>query len=167
MESIKTHTLFSLFALILVVGCSTAQLRNKQRMSLEEQLKAMHLIQQSHVNSNIPPSEYFHNYLRRDLTSYFSKQFNKTIFVDYKILRNKPTQIGIGWPKYYLWAEIKDSGTIVSEGAVQVAAMDKVKFEVFQFIAAEEINKSSKKLNRYFPSVLHDEIRQFSNLDQE
>ncbi len=149
--------IFVLFSL----GCSSDQPENKNT-----QAEVMNLIQKSHIEANVLPTDLFDSCMQRDLSSYFSKEFNGNVTVDYQMLRDSPTQAGLSWPKYYVWVIIKKQGIIKGKGAARVAAINKERFEVFQFISAEDIENNSTQLNEYFPQSLHGKIKQLSQRDK-
>jgi len=117
-------------------------------------------IQQSHLIANLPNTfEEFENILARDLTKYFSNKFKTNVIVEYKLLRNGPTQSGVSYPKFYAWVVIKSSGKMISSGAVRVAVIDKVRVEVTDYISQSEIEKNPISIETVFPQVLCNDIR--------
>jgi hypothetical protein len=111
-------------------------------------------IANSHINANVPASDQFSNLLARDLQSHFQAPR-----VDYELLRQGPTQTGISYPKYYLWVKIRNSsGGLAAEGAVRVAAIDQVRFEVTHFLPAQEIRETPTTVERVFPRPLVESI---------
>lgn len=105
-------------------------------------------IQRSHIEGNVPPPEQFDATLRRDLSSYFSTQT-----VSYELLREGPTQSGVSYPKYYLWVKAtRQNETVV--GAVRVAAIDKARFEVTDFLPSERIRSDPNQVQQIFPALL-------------
>lgn len=54
--------------------------------------------------------------------------------MDYELLRNGPTQSGVAYPKFYLWLRATNTEKTVIEGAVRVAAIEKKRFDVTNFI---------------------------------
>lgn len=111
-------------------------------------------IASSHIEANVPTSGQFSSLLVRDLQSYFQAPR-----VDYELLRQGPTQTGISYPKYYIWVKVRNSfGGLVSEGAVRVAAIDQVRFEVTNFLAAQEIRADPTTVQQVFPRPLVESI---------
>ena len=112
-------------------------------------------IQRSHIDGNVPPPEVFNKLLKRDLLTFFKKDIGDTVKnVKFKLLRNGPTQSGVAYPKYYLWAVVKNKTKVITKGAVRVAAIEKTHFEITHFISEEEIHKNPDRLKLIFPSVL-------------
>src|SRR4051794_8753623 len=70
----------------------------------------------SHIEGNVPKPEHFHQYLGRDLRTYFCAD-RPQCSVRYELLRNGPTQSGVSYPKFYLWVTITERGRMKS-GAV-------------------------------------------------
>jgi hypothetical protein len=116
---------------------------------------AMQAIAQSHIEANVPDASSFDSLLRRDLAAFFHAiDPSSPSKVDYKLLRNGPTQTGVSYPKFYLWATAKNGSGIVHEGAVRVAAVEKTRFEVTRFISKAEILKAPQELQSVFPAPL-------------
>ena len=107
----------------------------------------------SHIQANVPKGKSFQEYLKRDLTSYFCKAY-KDCRVEFEFLRNRPTQTGIAYPKYYLWTKAFSGNKLISEGAVRVAAIDQKHFDVTNFLAADEIAASPAQVEQIFPAAL-------------
>jgi hypothetical protein len=74
--------------------------------------------------------------------------------VELNPLRNGPTQSGVAYPKYYLWAVVRNKTKIITKGAVRVATIEKTHFEITHFVSEEEIQKNPGRLKSIFPSVL-------------
>ncbi len=111
-------------------------------------------IANSHVEANAPSSSQFPILLARDLQSYFQAPR-----VDFELLRQGPTQSGVSYPKYYLWVKVRNSsGGLASEGAVRVAAIDQVRFEVTNFLSAQEIRATPAAIEQVFPRPLIESI---------
>ena len=117
-------------------------------------------IQQSHIDGNLPATfEAFNKILERDLTKYFSGILNSDINIKYELLRRRPTQSGLAYPKFYAWVTILSSGKVVEAGAVRVAAIDKTRIDVTNFISQRDIVKHPKSIDTVFPAALCDDIR--------
>ena len=111
-------------------------------------------IADSHIKANVPACGQFSNLLARDLQSYF-----QAASVDYELLRQGPTQTGISYPKYYLWVKVRNSsGGLSSEGAVRVAAIDQARFEVTNFLPAQDIRAKPTAVEQIFPRPLVESI---------
>lgn len=111
-------------------------------------------IANSHVAENVPASSQFSSLLARDLQSYFQAPR-----VDFEPLRQGPTQSGASYPKYYLWVQVRDSsGGLTSEGAVRVAAIGQVRFEVTDFLSAQKIRTTPTAAEQVFPRPLIEKI---------
>lgn len=116
------------------------------------------VVQDSHIEGNVPAADVFEDYLARDLSGYFSDQYD----IRYKHLREGPTQIGVAAPKYYLWVVLVKESKIEKEGAVKLAAVGKQKFEVTHFVSKDEIKLSPDRLNLIFPRLLIDRITELA-----
>jgi len=112
-------------------------------------------IQRSYIEGNVPPPEVFNKLLKRDLLIFFKKDKGNAVKeVKFKLLRDGPTQSGVSYPKYYLWAVVKNETKIITKGAVRVAAIEKTHFEVTHFVSVDEIQKNPDRLHLIFPRVL-------------
>ena len=117
-------------------------------------------IQQSHIEANLPETfEEFQMILERDLKSYFSEKFGSAVIVKYDLLRRAATQSGVAYPKFYVWISIHNSEIIIDSGAVRVAAIEKVRIEVTDFVSQKEILKNPKSIESIFPRALCGNIR--------
>ncbi len=65
-----------------------------------------YLVSLSHVEANVPPQKEFDEILARDLQAYFQDLKGKQVGVQYEFLRRGPTQVGVAYPKFYLWVKI-------------------------------------------------------------
>ena len=115
---------------------------------------------QSHIDGNIPSKEDFDVFLRRDLASYFSSD-GENIKVEYELLRNKPTQVGIAFPKYYAWVEIYSGEVLLKEGAVRISAINKEEFGINDFISKQEILEDDEILTKLFPTDVCEKIKSY------
>src|SRR5262249_44835066 len=119
--------LLFLLCCALAVGCRSQNVMND--------------IAQSHIEANVPKGKSFDEYLKRDLKTYFCGEAIDCR-VEYELLRDEPTQTGIAYPKYYLWAKCFKGNTITAEGAVRVAAVEQKKFDITNFLSREQISTS-------------------------
>lgn len=117
-------------------------------------------VQQSHIKGNLPETfEEFQFILERDLESYFSTKYGKPVTVKYELLRRSATQSGVAYPKFYAWIDIYNSENRINSGAVRVAAIEKVRIKVTNFISRKDIIKNPKSIESIFPMALCDGIR--------
>jgi len=121
-------------------------------------------ISQSHIEGNTPPEDVFGTYLTRDLHTYFARIYGDEISVTYELLRDEPTQVGVGAPKYYLWVDV-DSATStdrLTAGAVVVGANAQESFTVVTYLSKQEMSADESRIVKNFPSPLVPEIKQRS-----
>lgn len=111
-------------------------------------------IPRSHVRGNVPSAEQFDGLLRRDLNAYFAKADSTPVQVEYELLRRAPTQVGIAYPKYYAWVRVLEADGDSTQGAVRMAAIDRVRFEVFDFMSSAEILADTARARQTFPRAL-------------
>jgi hypothetical protein len=93
----------------------------------------------------------------KDLKCYFISQGFPDAVVTYDFLRVGPTQSDVSYPKYYLWVQVRSKRGDVS-GAVRVEAIDKMRFEVTNFISKAEILKDPDVVGTVFPALLIEPI---------
>ena len=120
--------------------------------------QAMQDVRSSHVDANVPDSADFERFLRRDLADYFAKARKRNVSVEYEPLRRGPTQSGDAYPKFYLWVTIGGGKSPQDRGAVRVAAIDKKRFEVTDFVSEEAVLSDPQGIYRIFPGVVCETI---------
>jgi hypothetical protein len=117
-------------------------------------------VSESHVTANVPSKDDFRTFLVRDLTTYFQHHtYGNGITVDYELLRDEPTQVGVAYPKYYVWATITMPDKSIVEGAARVAAVAKREFHILAFFTRSEIITDPTELAQCFPKALLEKIR--------
>ena len=141
--------LFTAVSLLLVAGVVTA-CAQPQGESIAE----------SHIRANVPDEKDFAKFLKRDLEQYFKDTVKKTVTVEYELLRNGPTQSGIAYPKFYTWVTVRDGKTVIDQGAVRVAAVEKKHFDVTDFVSEADIKDAPMVLDLIFPKPVADKIRE-------
>ncbi len=120
-------------------------------------------IPESHIEGNVPDEKVFHEYLVRDLTTYFMKRYNQDISVSAQLLSNNIDQAGLGVPKFYAWVVITDSlgNEVIDEGVVRVGANAKENFTVMAYFSVESIKQDQNILRKAtFPSDVMIKIKQ-------
>lgn len=115
-------------------------------------------IAQSHIDANVPAAADFDEFLKRDLLAYFSPEGDKDTAVEYQLFRKEPTQTGIAYPKFYAWILIKRKNVGVKEGAVRLAAIEKKKFAITDFLSRENAIKDPEAAYGIFPRAVADMI---------
>src|SRR5437588_4726831 len=136
--------------LLLIVGGIVVALEQPQGESIAE----------SHIRANVPDEKEFAKFLKRDLEQYFKDTVTKTVTVEYELLRNGPTQSGIAYPKFYTWVTVRDGKTVIDQGAVRVAAVEKKHFDVTDFVSEADIKDAPMVLDLIFPKPVADKIRE-------
>ena len=112
-------------------------------------------IQQSHIEGNVPDEGKFSQLLTRDLLLYFkANDAPKATAVEYRLLRDEPTQSGVSYPKYYAWVQVWAGGERVAEGAVRLAAIGRTRFEITDFVAKARAKNNTTQLESVFPRAL-------------
>src|SRR5689334_6132614 len=116
--------------------------------SVASLLIACNPIQESHIRDNVPDAADFDRFLQRDLRAYFSGAS-----VKFDLLRRAPTQSGVAYPKFYAWVRAVASGAPPVEGAVRLAAEDREKFVITDFLSAQEIRANPGQVYAIFPAA--------------
>lgn len=118
------------------------------------------LLQQSRIDGNVPARANFDQFLVRDLDAYFSEMFKTPVKVKYRLLRHGPTQSGVSDPKFYAWVNITDGQKLDEAGAVRLAAIERERFDITDFVSAKEIRRDPDAINKIFPTALCSAIRE-------
>jgi hypothetical protein len=108
----------------------------------------------SHIAANVPAPEDFDRLLRRDLSAFFSARAHQSVEVQYRLLRDGPTQTGIAYPKYYAWVQVVAGSAVVDEGAVRLAAVERKRFDVTDYVSAANVRSDPKSVESAFPRAL-------------
>ncbi|MDP9048107.1 MAG: hypothetical protein M3N14_08210 [Bacteroidota bacterium] len=144
--------------LLLYFTLTLVFLENCKSQSTHIEQKTTSALQKSYIEENVPDNKTFDGVLKRDLTSYFSPIY-KDATVQSELLRQGATQSGVAYPKFYLWIKIYQHEKLVNQGAVRVAAIEKKKFEVTDFVSILEITNSSKDIYSIFPAMVCEKIK--------
>jgi hypothetical protein len=112
----------------------------------------------SHIEANVPNKEDFHYFLKRDLKTYFDSYEHQNVNIKYQLLRSSPTQSGVAFPKYYAWVQLLKNKQILDQGAVRLAAINKTRFEVTNFLNKKQILQDGKIVGKVFPAALCPDI---------
>ncbi len=117
-------------------------------------------VAQSHIDANVPDTKSFDTLMKRDLGAYFEKTLKTPdkVRVEYQLLRDGPTQTGISYPKFYVWATVFSGARNLTEGAVRVAAVDRTQFTVTDFLSKDQIVAEPEKIKSVFPPALNEKI---------
>jgi hypothetical protein len=122
--------------------------------------QAMQDVQRSQLDANIPDSADFATFLRRDLNAYFAKARRKSVAVEYEPLRHGATQSGVAYPKFYVWIRIAGGKSAQDRGAAKVAAIEKKRFEVVDFLSEEAVRSDPSAIHKVFPADVCDKINE-------
>lgn len=139
-------------SIFLFTGCVHTPVQN------EEAVHPFQTIRQSHIDANVPEQEKFNEILTRDLHVYFMERLGENISVSYELLREGPSQNGVAYPKYYAFVVIKKNDKTVERGAVRLAAIEKTKFEVTDYLTDKEIQKNPQSIYTVFPKSVCENI---------
>jgi hypothetical protein len=127
-------------------------------------------IARSHVEGNVPAEEAeFDRLLTLGLRDFFVSHLNRSdIEVKSRLLRKGATQSGVASPKFYAWISVTDNaGQVLTTGAARIAAMDRSRFDVTDFLDAKSIVSHPSAIARIFPKVLVGKIIHEANVSVE
>jgi len=147
----KFKYLLTIFFMFIFYACYAQNQQDSAQQRMFED------IQKSHLDANIPDQFQFDSLLKRDLEKYFSKK-SKPVVVKWEFLREVATQSGVAYPKYYLWTKVYTEDKLSKEGAVRVAAIDKIRFDITDFVSIKEIKNHSQDIYAIFPSAVCEKI---------
>lgn len=111
-------------------------------------------IANSHIRANVPDAKDFDALFRRDVAVFFANRTGKAVRVEYRLLRNQPTQSGVAFPKYYAWVNVFLGDSLLEQGAVRLAAESRERFEVLNYLEASEIRANPGEAASIFPASL-------------
>ena len=146
---------FALAALLLGAAPACGQ-----SVSQTEAERAIADIQASHIRENVPDAPAFAGLLERDLNAHFASLGVSNVTTRVELLRQGATQSGLSYPKFYLWVQVFSGRELVNAGAVRAAAVQKVRFEISDFLSAQEINEDPESVGSIFPAALVGSIRE-------
>lgn len=96
--------------------------------------------------------------LIQELETYLEPDFGEDLVVEYDLLRDVPTQVGVALPKYYVWLTARQGTTVVVAGAARIAAEGEDRFSVLNFVPQSAIADDPEQLTRIFPAALIPDI---------
>lgn len=132
-------------------------------LAISSTVRAQSALQTSHIEANVPEARQFNAFLRRDLLAYFKANGKESATkVELKLLRDAPTQSGVAYPKYYAWVEVFSDDCSLQKGAVRTAAINKVRFEVADFVTIEQLRADDGTVEQVFPAALVPGIKQLA-----
>jgi len=111
-------------------------------------------VSRSHIEANVPPASEFDANLAQALRAWFTQREGTPATVRFELLRRGATQSGVAFPKYYAWVEVQTAFGPVLRGAVRVAAVEGNRFEVLQYLSADEIRATPAAVQSVFPVAL-------------
>lgn len=144
----------------ILLAASTAWAGEQQQPSTAEMEGMIAKLHASHIAANVPPDAAFMKLLRRDVAAYLSANHLPSKSVSIEPLRKGATQSGVSFPKYYIWVRAGDDKGRRVEGAMRVAAIDRLRFEVTDFTQVDAIRSDPASLASIYPAVLIPSIRQ-------
>jgi hypothetical protein len=156
------RSLIAPLALLVVASTSWAA---EQQPSTADMERMMAELQASHITANVPPDDSFMTLLQRDVRAYLVANRLPSKSVEIELLRKGATQSGVSYPKYYFWMRAVDGARHHIAGAMRVAAIDRVRFDVTDFTPAASIRSDPTSLASIYPAVLIPAIRQHATAD--
>ena len=156
----------SFFMFLILAGCSNQDNQNipiTKTNSTEynqEVQQVMEDIRNSHIEGNVLSEDNFVEFLKRDLKEHFKNKYSNDITVEFELLRDKPTQSGVAYPKYYAWIIIYSGDKEIEQGAVRLAAINEEYFDITDFISRDQIKKDTDQIYSVFPAPVCDKIKE-------
>jgi len=98
--------------------------------------------------------------LERGARPYFTPLYGKDISLQLELLREAPTQSGLAYPKYYVWARVLKSDQLLSEGAMRLAVIETNQPKVTDYLTKQEIISNPARLDAIFSSALIPKIKE-------
>jgi hypothetical protein len=115
------------------------------------------LISIGHIEANAPDEAHFDALLTSSLETYCRDMAGgKPVTVRYAMLRDGPTQAGLGFPKYYVWVEVFDGPSRIVQGAAKAVGIDRQTLEITDFFSEATIANLPLSLYRTFPKAVAD-----------
>lgn len=145
--------------LALLVFASAGEAR-EQRSSAADMERMMVELQGKHIAANVPPDAAFMPLLQRDVRAYLVTKKLPSKSLEIEPLRKGATQSGVSYPKYYVWIRAADNAGHRIAGAMRVAAVNRVRFDVTDFTSAASIRSDPASLASIYPAPLIPVIRQ-------
>lgn len=156
---------FSTLFLVALLSIPQAAVSEQGDAAGMDQVMAQ--IREAQIAAHVPSNAQFDSLLRRDLTNYFEgTETGGELQLDYQLLRETPTQSGIAHPKFYLWAQARSGDQVIKLGALRVAAIDRQRFEVHQFLSAATIRQDPQSAAEIFPKALLGNIYELAGAEQ-
>jgi hypothetical protein len=122
--------------------------------------QALKDVQLSHIEANVPAPGDFNRFLLRDLGAYFVRtRKQKSVSVDFELLRDGPTQSGISYPKFYVWVRLDGGKSSDDRGAARIAAVERKQFEITDFVSEQEIRSDKDAIYSAFPGPVCEKIK--------
>lgn len=150
---------FLIAPLALLFGASS-NLAAAQQPSTAEMERMIAELQASHISANVPPDASFIMLLQRDVRAFLAANKLPSKSIDIEPLRKGATQSGVSYPKYYVWIRAADGAGHHIAGAMRVAAIERVRFDVTDFTPAAFIQSDPASLALVYPALLLPVIRQ-------
>jgi hypothetical protein len=151
-------------ALVLLFFASPIQASEPRQPKAGADL-SMSELQESHVVANEPPETNFMALLQRDVRAYLAGRGLPSENLNIEALRKGATQSGVSLPKYYIWIRATDATGHVVEGAMRVAAIEQIEFDITHFTPADSIRSDPSSLASIYPAALIPDIRKHAGMD--
>lgn len=144
----------SQIALLIALIWPSTGLAATRQLATADVRRAPAPVDDSHVSANVPPGAAFTALLRRDVRAYLNANRLLSKNLEIELLRTVPTQSGVSYPKYYIWVRTSDGAGHSLGGAMRVAAVDRVRFEITNFTPAAAIRSDPTVIDPVYPAVL-------------
>ena len=160
--SMVMRALIAPMALLTIASAGWAA---EQQSSTNDMRSMVAELQASHISANAPPDASFVVLLQRDVRAYLVANRLPSQTLAIEPLRKGATQSGVSYPKYYIWMRAADKAGHHIAGAMRVAAIDRVRFDVTDFTPAASIRSNPTSLASIYPALLIPAIRQHATAE--
>lgn len=128
-------------------------------LSVQSQLlpdtSTIHDIQKNHIDANVPTAQKHELFIVDEIKRYFKLSKTDSVEIHSELLRDKRTQSGISYPKFYRWVMVTKNKWPIISGAIRYALIEKKRAEITDFVDAHWILEDPSMSLNVFPSEVH------------
>ena len=115
------------------------------------QISSFLSISNTYIDSNIPAKDKFNKILLKDFNNYVKLNFDKEFYGEYKMISEEPYQVGLSYPKYYIYVYIYSKNReLMDQGILQIVAIEKKEFKFYDFYSLKNKKIDEKKYSDDF-----------------
>jgi hypothetical protein len=157
--------LLQLIGSLALLFFSAPTLASEQRQPMANAERSIAELQASHIAAHEPTETNFMALLQRDVQAYLAARSLPSENVKIEALRKGATQSGVSFPKYYIWIRATDETRHSVEGAMRVAAIEQVRFDVTHFTPVASIRSDPSSLTSIYPAALIPAIHKHAGVE--